>query len=147
MLHKKSTADWRIIGGKRIYFRSLWEANFGKYLQWQLDNGFIKDWLHEPQTFWFEEIKRGVRSYLPDFKVITLESGHVWYEVKGYYDSKSLTKIKRFKKYYPEEKLFLIDAKWFADNNQKCRLIIPSWEIGKSSLPKFKSMSKKSIET
>lgn len=131
MLHKKSTAAWATIGDKRIYYRSLWERNFARYLQWKKENFLIQDWQHEPKTFWFEEIKRGVRSYLPDYLVTTITSGDVWYEVKGYYDSKSLTKIKRFHKYYPEEKLFLIDAKWFAENNKRMRLLIPAWETGK----------------
>ena len=130
MIYKKSTAAWRKIGDREIYFRSLWEANFSKWLEYQKQSVMIKDWEHEPQTFWFESIKRGVRSYLPDFKVINLEGDHYWVEVKGYYDSKSLTKIKRFNKYYPNESLRLIDAKWFASNNQKMRLIIPSWEFG-----------------
>lgn len=130
MLHKESTAGWRNIGGKTIYFRSLWEANYSKFLEWQKQNAMIRDWSHEPQTFWFLEIKRGVRSYLPDFKVTNVEGDHYWVEVKGYYDSKSLTKIKRFRKYYPSETLKLIDSKWFTENNQKMRLIIPSWEFG-----------------
>jgi hypothetical protein len=130
MLHKKSTAAWAQFGGRKIYYRSLWERNFARWLEFQKQSGMIKDWLHEPQTFWFTEIKRGVRSYLPDFKVTNLEGDHYWVEVKGFYDSKSLTKIKRFNKYYPNESLRLIDAKWFASNNQKMRLIIPSWEFG-----------------
>lgn len=134
MIYKKSTAKWKVVGNRKIYFRSLWESNFCLYLQWQKEQGHIIDWEHEPKTFWFEEIKRGVRSYLPDYRVDSMVGDSmrsVWYEVKGYYDSKSLTKIKRFKKYYPEETLYLIDAKWFAENNQKCRIIIPGWETGK----------------
>ena len=96
----------------------------------------IHDWEHEPKTFWFEDIKRGVRSYLPDFKIWEHESAWHWVEVKGYWDSKSLTKVKRFMKYYPDEKLVLIDSKWFAANSDKLKLIIPGWEVGDA--PKFK---------
>ena len=130
MLHKESTAAWADFGGKKIYYRSLWERNYARFLEYQKQSEMIKDWEHEPQTFWFEEIKRGVRSYLPDFKVIQLDGTHYWVEVKGFYDSKSLTKIKRFRKYYPSESLIIIDAKWFTSNNQKMRMIIPSWEFG-----------------
>lgn len=129
MLHKKSTADWRQIGDKRIYARSLWEANFARYLQWQKEREDIVDWEHEPKTFWFTKILRGVNSYKPDFLITTKES-HYWVEVKGYYDAKSITKIRRMRKFFPEEKLLLIDANWFEKNNSKMRLIIPSWEIG-----------------
>lgn len=129
MLHKKSTANWREIGDKRIYARSLWEANFARYLQWQKEREEIIDWQHEPKTFWFEDILRGVRSYKPDF-LIQQKDSHYWVEVKGFYDTKSMTKIRRMRKYYPDEKLMLIDAHWFLKNNPKLRLVIPSWEIG-----------------
>lgn len=77
--------------------------------------GIIKGWEHEPKCFWFNEIKRGTRSYLPDFKVSLHDGSHYWVEVKGYFDSKSLTKIKRFRKYYPQEKLVVVSKEWFAN--------------------------------
>lgn len=104
---------WEKIGDKDIYCRSNWEASFARYLQWLKIKNQIKEWEYEPQTFWFEKIKRGTRSYLPDFKVTKLDGTHYWVEVKGYMDRKSLTKIKRFKKYYPSEELFIKDRSWF----------------------------------
>lgn len=128
---KKSTAAWRVIGGQKKYFRSIWEANYARYLEWTRERGEILEWQHEPKTFWFEDIKRGVRSYKPDFYVYPADgSSQFWIEVKGFYDSKSLTKIKRMKKYYPNEKLILIDASWFAKNNKKMSIIIRGWEHG-----------------
>lgn len=131
MLNKESTAAWVQLGDKYFYTRSLWERRYGRWLHYQKENGMIADFEHEPKTFWFEEIKRGVRSYIPDYKIIDYNQskGHFWVEVKGYYDSKSITKIKRFRKYYPEEKLILIDAKWFSLNSKKLKLIIPNWEV------------------
>lgn len=124
----KSSAGWREIAGNRYYFRSKWEANYAKHLDFIASKGLIKEWKHEPDTFWFDEIKRGVRSYLPDFR-ITENDGKVWYaEVKGYYDSKTLTKIKRFRKYYPQFELHLIDKKWFGKNNGLMRNFIKDWE-------------------
>ena len=38
-------------------------------LEWLKKNKQIKKWEHEPETFWFEGIMRGCRSYLPDFRV------------------------------------------------------------------------------
>jgi len=125
-----SNAKWVEIGGQCIYARSLWEANYARYLEWQKERGYIVDWLHEPKTFWFENIKRGVRSYLPDFKVIETPEKWHWVEVKGYMDAKSKTKLTRFKKYYPKERLVLIDETWFRRNSSKIRLIIPDWERG-----------------
>lgn len=83
------------------------------WLQTLQEGQKIAKWEHEPQTFWFLHIKRGTRSYLPDFKVTELDGSHYWIEVKGYMDSKSATKIKRFRKYYPEERLFILDKKFF----------------------------------
>ena len=112
-------AGWRNVSEKRIYFRSEWEYAYAKYLQFLKEQKLIAEWEHEPQTFWFENIRRGTRSYLPDFKVTGIDGKHYWAEVKGYFDSKSLTKIKRFKKYYPNEELKIIDKEWFIKNKTK----------------------------
>jgi len=87
-------------GGKRkdlnnVYFRSSWESNYARYL-----NLFKIEWEYEPKRFLFESIKRGIRSYAPDFR---LPKENKWIEVKGWLDKQSKTKLKRFKKYYPDE--------------------------------------------
>src|SRR4051812_46374772 len=64
-------------------------------------------WEYEPDTFWFEKIKRGVRSYLPDFIDM---NGTSYHEVKGWMDPKSVTKIKRMAN-YPAVKLVVITGK------------------------------------
>lgn len=122
------SSGYRQIGIRRLYFRSRWEANYARYLEFLKMKGEIKEWLHEPKTFWFESIKRGVRSYLPDFKVIDNQNAHKWVEVKGYYDKRSITKIKRFKRYFPNETLELIDKEWFQLNSPQLKKIIPYWE-------------------
>ena len=69
----------------------------------------IRAWDYEDETFWFEKIRRGVRSYTPDFK-ITENNGNVYFiEVKGWMDSKSKTKLARIKKYHPQVKVVLYD--------------------------------------
>jgi hypothetical protein len=83
------------IGGKTFFARSSWEANIAAYLQFLKEHNEILDWEHEPETFWFEKIKRGVRSYLPDFKVTKNDGSFYFAEVKGWMDDKSKTKIKR----------------------------------------------------
>lgn len=125
---KFSNAGWREIAGKKYYLRSKWESNYARYLQWLQDNKNILSWDHEPKTFWFEEIKRGVRSYLPDFLITNLDGSKYWVEVKGYMDAKSLTKIKRFRKYYPNETLEIVDKTWFAKNSKKFSGFIQNWE-------------------
>ncbi len=108
-----SKHGWHVVGEKRIYFRSKWEYVYAKYLQWQLKAGIIARWEYEPETFWFEAIKRGVRSYRPDFAVYLASGKRYWVEVKGYMDAKSKTKIKRFNKYFPEERLIVVEKTWF----------------------------------
>jgi predicted nuclease of restriction endonuclease-like RecB superfamily len=114
----RANQGWHEIAGRKIFFRSDWEVKFAKYLQFLKENNHIKEWEHECHTFWFNEIKRGTRSYLPDFKITRPDGSHYWVEVKGYFDAKSLTKIKRFKKYYPQEQLRIADEKWFRENEK-----------------------------
>lgn len=120
----KAHQGWKEIDGRKIYFRSNWEYEFALWLQRLKEANTIKDWEHEPETFWFNEIRRGTRSYLPDFKVTHLDGSHYWVEVKGYMDAKSRTKIKRFRKYYPNESLLVADSEWFKKNIKPIKI----WE-------------------
>jgi hypothetical protein len=119
---------WREIGGKRKYFRSRWEANYARYLQWLKDQNQIKDWEHEAKVFWFEGIKRGCVSYLPDFQITELNDNQVYHEVKGWMDDRSKTKIRRMGIYFPEVSLTVIGAEWFKKNNRNLTSIIYGWE-------------------
>lgn len=124
---KRSCAKWRVIGDRRMYMRSNWEWNFALVLEEWLWRGDIIRWEYEPKTFWYESIRRGVRSYKPDFQVYCKNGEHIWYEVKGYLDSKSKTKIKRFRKYYPEEKLIVLAIEWIKILDSKYKHLI-GWE-------------------
>ena len=110
---------YNINGKRKIFFRSSWEANYALYLDFLIKNGEIKSWEFEKDTFWFEKIKRGVRSYKPDFKVITNKDATEYHEVKGWMDAKSKTKLKRMAKYYPKIKMILIDASVYKDIKKK----------------------------
>ena len=101
--HTKTTwkAAWHTIGGVKKYYRSRWESNYAKYLQFLLEHGNISKWEHEPETFWFNKIMRGCRSYLPDFRVTYPNGEVIYHEVKGWFDERSRTKLKRMAKYHP----------------------------------------------
>jgi len=119
--------DWAEIGGKRNFYRSRWEYRYALYLEFMKKYGHIQEWLHEPTTFWFEGIKRGTNNYKPDF-MVTFPSGAIeFFEVKGYMDAKSKTKIKRMAKYHPNIVLRIIDKTWFKDKSAKLKKIIPNW--------------------
>lgn len=121
-------AAWRNIGGTEKYYRSRWEANYARYLEWMLNNGQIKDWKHEPEVFWFEKIKRGTRSYLPDFWILTNEDKDEYHEVKGWMDDRSKTKIKRMAIYHPDIKLVIIDSKKYKALEKEFSDVIEGWE-------------------
>lgn len=121
-------AAWREIGGINKYFRSRWEANYARYLEWLKEKGEIRGWLHEPKTFWFEGIKRGCMSYLPDFEVTGIDGALTYHEVKGWMDDRSVTKIKRMAKYHPEIKLLIIDSKAYRVLERTMSGVISGWE-------------------
>lgn len=106
--------------GRRYYFRSKWEINFAHYLEWLKQGHNILDWWYEPDVFWFKGIKRGVTNYKPDFKVMEVNGAVTWYEVKGYMDAASQTKIRRMAKYHPDVKLVVIGRAEYGEIMAKC---------------------------
>lgn len=120
--------EWFEIGGKRFYSKSTYERNYARYLEFLKCNGKITDWEYEPHEFWFLKIMRGVRSYKPDFRIWLLNNKHTWREIKGYMDSESLTKLKRMKKYYPDEDILVVDKDWFKSQRKSMKIIIKEWE-------------------
>lgn len=117
--------------GKRndigIYVRSTWEANYARYLNHMRTTGKILDWVYEPKRFEFDKIKRGSRSYLPDFLVTRLDGSQYYIEVKGWLDQTSKTKLKRMAKYYPSIELEVVTSKEY---KEICKNFshLPNWE-------------------
>lgn len=96
-----------------MFFRSRWEANYARFLNLLVRQGKVASWAYEAHTFVFEAIKRGTRSYTPDFKV-TYPDGRVeWHEVKGWLDQKGRTRLERMARYYPSETVVVIGEAWF----------------------------------
>ena len=112
-----------------MFFRSSWEANYARYLNWLIVHNQILRWEFEPQTFWFEGIKRGTMSYLPDFKVYNHDGSNYFVEVKGYMDAKSKTKLSRMKKYHPNVKIVLIRSKQYRKIERNHGMMISGWEF------------------
>jgi hypothetical protein len=125
---QQSVQEWVTVGNKRFFSRSKWEANYARYLEMLKKNGQITDWQHEPCTFWFNDIQRGVRSYLPDFLVALKNGNHEYHEVKGYMDAKSKTKLARMKKYHPLVKMVLIDKKRYEAIKKTSTRLIKDWQ-------------------
>lgn len=125
----KGQQGWFVVGGKRCFFRSRWERNYARHLEARKSAGEILDWSHEPKTFWFEAIKRGTRSYLPDFLVTEMDGSETYVEVKGWMDPKSKTKLKRMAKYHPDVVLELVGATEYRDLEKLLGKSIEGWEM------------------
>lgn len=121
-------AGWRQIGGKQNFYRSRWEANYARYLEWLKSLKQIAEWKHEPETFWFEAIRRGVRSYKPDFRVWELDGSSSLHEVKGWMDDRSRVCLARMAKYYPHEKIVLIDGRQYRSIRLQVKSLVAGWE-------------------
>lgn len=121
-------AGWREIGPQRIYARSRWEANIARMLEFRRMTGDLVSWEHEPVTFWFEKIRRGVRSYKPDFRVTEKGKEPYFIEVKGWMDARSKTTLRRMKKYHPSVTVDVIDSKRYAVIKKQLQYVVEGWE-------------------
>lgn len=122
----------RTKGGKRAdlgdtYYRSAWEANYARYLNWLKDQGEIVAWEYEADVFVFHGETRGAVTYRPDFKITERDGSVVYHEVKGWMDGPSRTRLKRMKKHYPEVTVIVIGEDEYKAL-RKWRGLIPEWE-------------------
>lgn len=82
----------------KCYFRSTWEANFARILNFQ-----NRKWEYECKTFQLEDSL----SYTPDFYI---EDENVFYELKGRLDERSKLQLGLMKEKYPEVIVNLIEG-------------------------------------
>lgn len=120
-------------GGTRpdlgIFVRSSWEANYARYLNLLKKMQVIEGWQYEPETFWFNGIRRGTLTYKPDFKIIYKSSREPEYvEIKGWETARDRTKWRRMKKYHPHIKLTVIRKKEYKNIKNRWASAIPEWE-------------------
>jgi len=126
-IQRQTYKGWYEIDGKRMYLKSNWEKRYALYLDFMKKHKHIVDWEYEPDKFWFDGIKSGTTNYTPDFKVLFPSGNYEYFEVKGFMDKKSLTKIKRMAKYHPNIKLRVIDKAWFTSNGKILKKVIKNW--------------------
>jgi len=115
-----------------VPFKSKQEANCARYFEAlrtkRIETGFeVVNWLYEPCRFWYP-IARGVTNFVPDFMLILRGRPIEFVEVKGYLDAKSKTAMTRFRRYFPEFELKLIDGKAYRAIERELAAVIPEWE-------------------
>ena len=121
------------------FFRSKMEANMARYYR------YIGElYVYEYKEFEFKGIKRGSRFYKPDF---FLAAKNLWVEVKGWLRKSDKTKLKRFRKYYPEEfaKLkFIILDKYARDkaNGEMIKFLCDDLGINFEEIINYKEIEK-----
>jgi len=116
--NKRESLYTSAIGGTREdlkgYFRSNWEANFARVLNYQ-----NKSWEYEPSSF---TLSNG-RTYTPDFL-----SENVYYEIKGRFTDACREKLELFRSEYPDIQLVLIDGVKYDELRLQYKSLIPTWE-------------------
>lgn len=140
-MKRKGAADYGHIvsgwirSGAGIWYRmrSMMEMNYSRYLDFLIRQKQIRSWRYEPDTFWFEGIRRGTNSYKPDFLIEHLDGSLEYVEVKGYLDAKSVTKLRRMKIYHPHIKLRYVDKQAFKAVARWCK-VIPNWIYAKDQV-------------
>lgn len=98
-----------------MYFRSSWEANYARYLNYV----GIK-WHYEIMTY---ELPEGC-SYTPDF---ILEDGTI-IEIKGWLTEKGKKKLNWFREIYPNVILKVVERSEYREIYQRFADVVPGWE-------------------
>lgn len=118
-----------------IYFRSRWEANTARYLNWLKDRKVILGWEYEPDTFWLQERVGGGRHYTPDFKIFPVDGSEPYYwEVKGWMNKKSRTKLALMAELHPLVKLLVVDSSLYRKMERKVSHLLDYWETGNNKI-------------
>lgn len=113
-----------------IQFKSSWEANYARYLNALAERGAILTWEFEPKTFVFPDVRRGARTYTPDFKVYYDNGDVEWHEVKGYLCETGALRLARMAESFPHERVVVRDEKWFARARRTgLPWRLPGWEL------------------
>ncbi len=131
---KRESTYSRCRRGKRAdlgeqFFRSSWEANYARFLNWMIGLGQVREWQYEPTTFYFEGVKRGAISYTPDFRVVDRDGVETYREIKGWLTSKDRTRFRRMSKHHPGVNLVLIDEHSYRSLESSISRFIENWEF------------------
>lgn len=107
-----------------IYFRSSWEANYSRVLNYLMEKGLVRSWEFETKVFELEDNK----VYIPDFIVTGVKGTKTYHEVKGWMDERSIEKLTLMKKLHSEVPLVLVDTDKYKFIEKEYSMLIPNWE-------------------
>lgn len=100
----------------KCFFRSTWEANYARYL-----NYIGVKWKYEPITYNLANNK----TYTPDF---LLEDGTI-VEIKGWLTKQGKEKLNAFTKEYPNVTVIIVTRKEYNEIKKNYQFEIEKWEI------------------
>ncbi len=121
-------AGYREVGGKRCFFRSSWEANYARYLEWLRQRDMLLWWEHEVERFDFPVGIARYARYVPDFRVTLFDGSVEYHEVKGREDTGSRLKARRMARYFPDVALKTIGAEEYRSLEKVGAQFVPEWE-------------------
>lgn len=127
MIKRGYEHGWLVFGERVVFVRSRWEANLCAYYEFLKNNGSIKEWEYEKETFWFEGILRGTNNYKPDFRITRMDDTMYRIEVKGYWEKKDTVKMNRMKKYHPSIQMKYIQENEYKEIAEKSAMF-PGWD-------------------
>lgn len=122
---------WYKIGDQEMYFRSMSEANYALYLNFQKEKKQIKDWEYEPGRYDFIDFKVSPpkvlgHGYLPDFQVTNNDGSIYLVEIKG--RIQGMQKLKRMKKFYPHIRIEFVDNEAYKEIKNKLGKLLKFYE-------------------
>jgi len=99
-------------------------------------------WFDENKKLKLKAIKRGNRHYTADFHVDFIDGTDAWIEVKGYLRPGDRTKLKRFKKWYPDDfkKLWVVVG---TDKTEAYRFFLDKLLVPKKHILLYKDLTLK----
>lgn len=108
-----------------ITFRSQWEVNWARWLEWMKSTGNVIAWQYEPESFALVVRGKAIR-YIPDFRV-EWDGKIEYHEIKGHMDARSKDKIRAMRRQRKDVRLVVVDANVYGKLAPRFRQIVPGW--------------------
>jgi hypothetical protein len=108
-------------------FRSCWEADWARQLEFWRRAGLVKRWEYEPDSFALP-FKAKPKRYLPDFKVYWAGSLVEYHEVKGVADARARRNAIGMRRFHPDVRVRRIGIDCIREMRREMAAHIPNLE-------------------